>query len=113
MLVRAAVAGIELYRLLIVPLCVVELPQAPIGVAEVILNIGIARVAEPSRCECRNGAVPVAGDDRSFAGGKIRIERRPIRGLYHHGHRRADRPRLDRDRGPISPGWGLSRRRSQ
>src|SRR5215468_11972649 len=74
-----------------------ELPQTAIGVAEIVLNIGIAVIAQPCQRKCLDGTVPVASDDRSLAGSEIRIERRPIRVLYHRSHRRADRPGFHRD----------------
>src|SRR5216684_3518333 len=44
--VRASVPRIEHQRLLIVSHCRIELPQAAIGVAEIVLTIGIASVAQ-------------------------------------------------------------------
>src|SRR5215813_6937038 len=75
----------------------IELPQTAIGVAEIVLNIGIAVIAQSCQRKCLDGTVPVAGDDRSLTGSEIRIERRPIRALYHRSHRRADRPGFQRD----------------
>src|SRR5262245_20834222 len=75
----------------------IELPQPAIGVAEIVLNISIAVIAQPCQRKCLDGTVPVASDDRSLAGSEIRIERSPIRVLYHRSHRRADRPGFHRD----------------
>jgi hypothetical protein len=66
-LVRASVPRIEHQRLLIMPYRRIDLPQTAIGVAKIVLNIGIAGVAEPCRRECIDGAIPVAGDNRSLA----------------------------------------------
>jgi hypothetical protein len=95
--VRASVPRIEHQRLLIMSHRRIDLPQTAIGVTKIVLNIGIAGVAEPGRRECIDGAIPVAGDNRSLTGCETRIERRPIRSLHHRSHSRADRPRFDRD----------------
>jgi len=64
--VRAAVPRIEPQRLLIMSHRWIDLPQTAIGVTKIVLNIGIAGVAEPCRRECIDGAIPVAGDDRAY-----------------------------------------------
>ena len=55
----AAVPGIKDERLLIMPHSRVELPQTAIGIAEIVLNIGIAVVAQSCRGERLDGAIPV------------------------------------------------------
>src|SRR5258707_2583871 len=94
--VRASVPRIEPQRLLIMSHRWIDLPQTAIGVTKIVLNIGIAGVAERCRRECVDGAIPVAGEDRSLTGCEIRIERRPIRRFRHRRHGRADRPRFGR-----------------
>ena len=79
MFVRAAVPRIEGQSLLIMPHRRIELPQTAIGVAEVVLDIGIAGVAKAGGRERLDRPFPVAGPDRSLACREIRIERRPIR----------------------------------
>ena len=79
MLVRAAVAGIEHQRPLIMPHRRPKLAQPPIGVADIVLDVGIARVAQRRELERRDGAVPMLGGQRLFAGGEIGIEMRPSR----------------------------------
>ena len=54
--VRASVPGIERQSLLIMPHRRIDLPQTAIGVAKIVLDIGIAGVAEPCRRECLDGA---------------------------------------------------------
>ena len=54
--VRAAVPRIERQSLLIVLHCRIELPQTAIGVAEIVLDIGIAGIAKPGRRECLDRA---------------------------------------------------------
>ena len=71
MSVRAAVPGIKHKRLPIVSDRHIELPQSAMGVAEVVLQIGIARVTQRSRRERRDGAAPVAHGEGLLAGGKV------------------------------------------
>jgi hypothetical protein len=77
-LVRAAVPRIERQRLLVMSHRRIKLPQTAIGVSEIVLNIGIAVIAQPCGRKRLDGAVPVAGDDCALAVGEIWIERRPI-----------------------------------
>jgi hypothetical protein len=79
--VRAAVTRIEGQRPLIVVHCRIELPQPAIGIAEVVLDIGIAGVAETRIRERRDRSFPVTGADRSLACREIGIECCPIRRL--------------------------------
>ncbi len=48
-------------RLLVVPYGGIELPQAAIGIAEIVLNIGIAVIAQARGGERFDGSIPVAG----------------------------------------------------
>ena len=66
--VRASVPRIEHQCLLIMPYRGTDLPQTVIGVAKIVLNIGIAGVAECCRREYIDGAIPVAGDKRALTG---------------------------------------------
>ena len=61
---RAAVPRIEGQSLLIMPHGRIKLPQAAICVAEIVLNVGIAGVAEPGGRERVDGLVPLSGDAR-------------------------------------------------
>ena len=81
MFVRATVPRIEGQGLLIVLHCRIELPQPAIGIAEVVLDIGIAGVAETRIRERLDRSFPVTGADRSFACREIGIECCPIRRL--------------------------------
>ena len=59
--VRAAVPRIEGQSLPIVLHCRIELPQTAIGVAEIVLDIGIAGIAKPCRRERLDRSFPLAG----------------------------------------------------
>jgi hypothetical protein len=56
----------------------VTLSAPSIGVSEIVLDIGIAGVAQRSGSEGPDGAIPVVGRQSLLAGGKIRVEWRPI-----------------------------------
>jgi hypothetical protein len=38
------------------------LAQAAIGIADIILDIGVARVAQRRELECRDRSIPILGD---------------------------------------------------
>ena len=92
MLVRAAVAGIEHQRLLIMPHGRPQLAQPPIGIADVVLDVGVARVAQGRELERRDRAVPILGGQRLLAGGEIGIELRPVGFRPERSHGGANRP---------------------
>ena len=73
-LVCAAVARVELQRALIVPEGAIELASIAIGVAEIVLDVSIARVAQRRRGEQRDGPWPILGVDRLLARCIIRVE---------------------------------------
>ena len=60
MFVRTAVTRIERERLLIMRECRFQLPQAAIGVSDIILDIGILRVTQGRKFERRDGPIPIA-----------------------------------------------------
>src|SRR5262245_22602032 len=66
---RAAVTRTERERALIMPESGIELAGVAVGVTEVVLNIGIARVAQRCRGERRDGRTPLLGFDRLLARG--------------------------------------------
>src|SRR5262245_47384949 len=78
--VSAAMAGVELERLLIVGEGRLELAALPIRIAEVILNVRVARVAERRGGEGPDRAVPVLGGDGRLARRVVRVES-PFLGL--------------------------------
>jgi hypothetical protein len=67
MFVRASVPRIEGQGLLIVLYCRIELPQSAIGVAKMVLDIGIAGVAKGRTPESLDCSFPIANEDRSLA----------------------------------------------
>ena len=77
MLVGAAVAAIERERLLKVLHRRPPLTQAVMGIADIILNVGVARVAQSRELEGADRGLPVGGRERLLAGGEIGIERPP------------------------------------
>src|SRR5262245_7883175 len=52
----------------------IELAGVAVGVTEVVLNIGIARVAQRCRGERRDGRTPLLGFDRLLARGVVWIK---------------------------------------
>ncbi len=89
-LVRAAVPGVELERALVMLEREVELTRVPVGVAEIVLDIGIAGVAERRRGKRLDRGAPVLRLDRLFARGVVRIELRRVRiAVVRIGRRRA------------------------
>src|SRR5882724_1172993 len=73
-LVSAAMAGVELQRLLVVREGRLELAALAIGVAEVILDVRVARVAERGRGKRPDRAIPVLGRDGRFPRRIVRVE---------------------------------------
>jgi hypothetical protein len=73
-LVGAAMARVELERLLVVREGRLELAALAIGVAEVILDIRVTRVAERGRGKRPDRAVPVLGRDSRLPRRIVRIE---------------------------------------
>ena len=89
-LVRAAVPGVELERAPVMLEREVELTRVPVGVAEIVLDIGIAGVAERRRGKRLDRGAPVLRLDRLFARGVVRIELRCVRiAVVRIGRRRA------------------------
>ena len=74
---RAAVTRTERERALIVPESGIQLAGVAVGVTEVVLDIGIARVAQRCRGERRDGRTPLLGFDRLLARGVVGIKLRP------------------------------------
>src|SRR5262245_7830481 len=72
--VRAAMAGVELERLLIVREGRLELAALPIGIAEIILDVRVAGVAERGGGEQPDRAVPVLGGDGRLPRRVVRVE---------------------------------------
>src|SRR5262245_19558262 len=72
--VGAAMAGVELERLLIVREGRLELAALPIGIAEVILDVRVAGVAKRGRGERPDRAGPVLGGDGRLPRRIVRIE---------------------------------------
>src|SRR4029453_3454200 len=73
-LVCAAVAWVELQRALIVPEGEIELAGVAISVAEIVLDVSIARVAQRRRVERLDRRRPILGVDRLLTRCVIRIE---------------------------------------
>src|SRR5262249_1622646 len=63
-LVGAAVTPIEQYGFLIMLHRRAQLAQPAIGIADVILDIGVARVAQRCELERRDRPIPILGDER-------------------------------------------------
>ena len=55
-----------------------QLAQAAIGIADVILNIGVARLAQRREFERRDRSIPILGDQCLLACCEIRVEPRPV-----------------------------------
>src|SRR5215475_3321753 len=91
-LMRCAVAWIEGERLPKMRECRLQLPQATIAVADIVLDVGIARIVQGGGLEHRDGALPIAGRHRLLAHREIRIELRPICIRREGFHGAADRP---------------------
>ena len=72
----AAVTPIEQYGFLIMLHRRAQLALPAIGITDVILNIGIARVAQRRELERGNRSIPILGDQRLFACCEIRVELR-------------------------------------
>src|SRR5206468_1590068 len=73
-LVGATMAGIELQGALIVREGERELAALAVGVAEVVLDVGVARVAKSGRGKRPDRGVPVLGRDGCFPGRVLRVE---------------------------------------
>jgi hypothetical protein len=54
------------------------LAQPTIGIAYVILDIGVARIAQCGELERRDRAIPILGDQRLLARRDVRVELRPL-----------------------------------
>ena len=74
--------------------CWLRLPQTTVGVSDVVVKVGVARIAQRGELQGRNGAVPISGPERAFADRKIRVELGGINPIYNRAHGRADRPRF-------------------
>jgi hypothetical protein len=72
--VGAAVTPIEQYGFVIMLHRRAQLAQPAIGIADVILNIGVARVAQRRELERRDRPIPILGDQRLFACREIGVE---------------------------------------
>jgi hypothetical protein len=70
-LVRAAMSRVEYQGLLVMSHRLIELPQTPISVAEVVQIIGVAVIAQHWGCKRLDGTDPVIGNDRPLACGEI------------------------------------------
>jgi hypothetical protein len=77
-LVGAAVTPIEQYGFLIMLHRRAQLAQSAIGIADVILNIGVVRVAQRRELERRDRPIPILGDQRLFACREIGVELCPV-----------------------------------
>src|SRR5262245_62866707 len=77
-LVGAAVAPIEQYGFLIMLHRRAQLAQPAIGVTDIILNIGIAWVAQRRELECRDRSIPILGDQSLFSCREIGVELCPV-----------------------------------
>ena len=75
-LMGAAVAPVEQYGQLIMLHRRYQLTQPAISIADVILDIGVARVAQRRELERRDRSIPILGDQRLFACCEIRVELR-------------------------------------
>src|SRR5256886_16846117 len=73
-LVRPAVARIELERALVVLERRVEPARVAIRIAEIVLDVGVTRVAQCRRGEQPDPGAPVFRVDRGLAGGVVRAE---------------------------------------
>src|SRR5258708_5052838 len=92
----AAVTWIERNRLPVMHERWLQLAQTAVCIPNIILDIGILRVAQCRELERCNGPVPVAGAQGLLASREIRVERRPVRIVHDRPHCRADRPVLRR-----------------
>jgi hypothetical protein len=77
---RATVTRTECERALIMPESGIELAGVAVGVTEVALDVGIARIAQRCRGERRDGRTPLLGFDRLLARGVVGIQRDRRRG---------------------------------
>src|SRR6266545_5035454 len=73
-LVGAAMAGIELQRAPVMREGGLELAALAVGIAEVVLDVGVARVAKDSRGKQPDRGIPVLGRDGRFPGRVLRVE---------------------------------------
>src|SRR5258707_2666321 len=97
MLMRAAVAGIQHQRLLIMADSRPQLTQPPIGVADVVLDIGIEWIAQRGELERSDCTIPILRAQRLLAGLEIGVKLRPIGIGCDRYHGRTDRPAFWRD----------------
>lgn len=74
-------AGIELQRALIVRESQLELAALAVGVAEVVLDVGVAGVTEGDRGKRPDRGIPVLGRDGRFSGRVLRVELSLLRRL--------------------------------
>src|SRR5947209_135184 len=108
-LVRAAMPGIELQRPLVVLEGEIELPALSVRVAEVVLDVRVARVAQRCRGQPLDGESPVPCVNRILAGRVVRVETlgRRIVGPGIGGRR--GRPRSDTRRHQDDPEYPTMR----
>src|SRR5262245_9242394 len=72
-LVGTAMTSIEQQGLLVMLHCRPRLTQSAIGIADVVLDVGVARVAQRRELERGDRAVPILGDQRLLACREVRI----------------------------------------
>src|SRR5882672_10651637 len=113
MLMRAAVTGIQHQRLLIVANSWPDLTLPPIGIADVVLDIGIGRVTQCREFERCDGAVPILCAQCPLAGLEIGIELRPVGIQCNRRHGGADRPGVGGGARLSRPYGHTERRRSR
>src|SRR5690554_5980935 len=87
MLMGAPVAWIERHRPPVMHERGLQLSQSTVGVANVILDVGVIRFPQRGERERRDSCMPLLGGQRLLPSGEIRVERRPvyIRGERSHG----------------------------
>ena len=84
----------------------IDLREAAIGIAEIVLEIRIAVITQAGCGKRLDGAIPVASRESPFAGREFRIERCPIRAVSQDptdeqiGHSRAG---MGDANSPLSP----------
>ena len=90
---RAAVTRIEVQGAIVVDESGVDIAALPVRKAEVVLDIGVAGIAQRRRFEVADGVIPVFGVERTLACREVRIH---APGLVVFGARRHSA--LDADR---------------
>ena len=102
-LMSAAMAGVELERSLIVLERGLELATLAIRVAEIVLDVGVARIAERGGGERRDRSRPVLCRDGRFPGPEVRVDplsrRRLVAGIGAHRRRQEREPETEQHPG--------------